>query len=71
MVARDPYVLTIHLPQGYRLRSAQASGVKAEIAHQAETATIRIVPSASQVVEWKLNFSAAAGATRDWSGGHS
>ncbi|MBM4093956.1 MAG: hypothetical protein FJ276_31800 [Planctomycetes bacterium] len=56
VVVGDPYVLTVHLPGGFRLASAQVSGEKAEIANQKETATIRIVPSATKTVEWKMAF---------------
>jgi hypothetical protein len=57
VVSGDPYVLTVHLPGGFRLASAEASGEKVEIANRKETATIRIVPSATRTVEWKLVFS--------------
>ena len=56
VVAGDPYVLTVHLPDGYRLVSAEVGGEKVEIANQTETATVRIVPSATKTIEWKMNF---------------
>ena len=56
VVVGDPYVLTVHLPEGYRLESAQVGGEQAEIANQTETATVRIVPSATKSVEWKMSF---------------
>ena len=56
VVASDPYVLTAHLPQGFRLKSADVSGEKVEIANQTETATARIVPEATKTVEWKMTF---------------
>jgi len=56
VVIGDPYVLTVHLPAGFRLRSAEVTGETAEIANQDETATVRIVPSATKTVEWKMNF---------------
>jgi hypothetical protein len=49
-------VLTVHLPQGFRLKGAEVSGEKAEVANQQETATVRIVPSVTKTVEWKLAF---------------
>ena len=52
----DPYVLTVHLPEGFRLESAAVGGEKVEIADQTETATIRIVPSATKTLEWKMTF---------------
>jgi hypothetical protein len=57
VVHSDPYVLTVHLPAGFRLQSAEVSGEKVEIAHQLETATVRIVPTATRTVEWKTTFS--------------
>jgi len=56
VVIGDPYVLTVHLPVGFRLRSAEVTGETVEIANQDETATVRIVPSATKTVEWKMNF---------------
>jgi len=56
VVIGDPYVLTVHLPQGFRLASAQAAGEKTEITNQKETATFRMVPSATKGVQWQLTF---------------
>jgi len=56
VVIGDPYVMTVHLPQGYRLKTAEADGEKVEFANQKETATVRIVPSATRTVEWKVTF---------------
>jgi hypothetical protein len=49
-------VLTMHLPAGYRLVSAEVGGEQVEIANQAETATVRLVPSATKSVAWKIHF---------------
>ncbi|NQU20117.1 MAG: alpha-galactosidase [Candidatus Nealsonbacteria bacterium] len=56
VVVGDPYVLTVYLPEGFRLASAQAVGEKAEIANQTETATVRIVPSKTGNIPWKMKF---------------
>ncbi len=56
VVEGDPYVLTVHLPQGYRLKSAEVEGEKAEIANGKEVATVRVVPSATRTVEWTMAF---------------
>jgi hypothetical protein len=56
VVSGDPYVLTVHLPQGFKLKSATTTGGKAELANQKETATVRVVPSATKTVEWKMQF---------------
>ncbi len=56
VVVGDPYVMTIHLPEGFRLENAEASGENVEFASQKETATVRIVPSATKTVEWKITF---------------
>ena len=60
VVGGDPYVLTVHLPAGFRLASAEVGGEKVEIANQAETATVRVVPSATKTVEWKIKFAPLA-----------
>jgi hypothetical protein len=56
VVSGDPYVLTVHLPEGFKLKSAEVGGKKAECTHQTSTATIRIVPSATRTVKWKMTF---------------
>jgi hypothetical protein len=49
-------VLTVHLPQGFRLQSAEVGGEKTEIPHGQETVAIRIVPAATRAVDWKMTF---------------
>ncbi|MBL7189407.1 MAG: alpha-galactosidase [Phycisphaerae bacterium] len=56
VIIDDPYVMTVHLPDGYRLESAEVDGVKAEITSLKEIARVRIVPSATKTVEWKMKF---------------
>jgi hypothetical protein len=56
VIAGDPYVLTVHLPAGFKLKAAAATGEKVEVANQRETATVRIVPTATKTVEWKIKF---------------
>jgi len=56
VVVRDPYVLTVHRPQGYRLKAADAGDETVAIANQKETATVRIVPSATKTVAWTMTF---------------
>lgn len=56
VVINDPYVLTVHLPEGFRLEGAEVGGEKVEFMNQKETATVRIVPSATKTVEWRMTF---------------
>jgi len=56
VVVGDPYVLTIHLPEDVRLGSAEVEGEKVEFANQKETATVRIVPSATRTMNWRIKF---------------
>ncbi len=56
VVIKDPYVMTVHLPSGYRLESVEIEGVEAEIANRKEVATVRVVPSATKTVRWKMTF---------------
>lgn len=56
VVTGDPYVLTVHLPQGFQIRSADVRDEQVVIARQKETASVRIVPTASKTVEWKMGF---------------
>ncbi len=57
VVIEDPYVMTIHLPEGFSLANAEVDGETVAIANQKETATVRVVPSATKTVEWKITFS--------------
>ncbi len=56
VVIGDPYVLTVHLPKGFRLKSAEVSGEKVKIDAAAPVASVRIVPSATKVVNWQIQF---------------
>jgi len=56
VVTGDSYVLSVYVPAGYRLKNAKVGGKKAEIANQKDTATVRIVPSATKTVNWRMTF---------------
>ncbi|MCP4455255.1 MAG: PQQ-binding-like beta-propeller repeat protein [Planctomycetes bacterium] len=60
VVIDDPYVMTLHLPDGYRIETAEVEGEEVTVAHQQETATLRIVPSATGTVGWKVTCSEPA-----------
>ena len=56
VVIGDPYALTVHVPDGFRLTSAQVAGENAQISNQKETATVRFVPSATETLPWTMLF---------------
>jgi hypothetical protein len=56
VVVGDPYVLTVHVPEGYRLQGAEAVGEPVHVAARHESATVRIVPSATKTVDWTITF---------------
>ena len=56
VVVGDPYVLTVHVPEGYRLEGTEVAGEKAETARWKEIVSVRIVPSATKTVAWTLTF---------------
>ena len=56
VVVGDPYVLTVHVPKGFTLDGASMGGEKAECANNDEIATVRIMPSATETLGWKLTF---------------
>ena len=56
VVAADPYALTVHLPEGFRLASAELGGAVVECVNEKEVATVRLTPSATKIVEWRLAF---------------
>jgi len=61
VVIGDPYVLTVHVPEGFRLKNADVGGRKIEAAGQKETATVRVVPSATKTVDWQITFTSKDG----------
>jgi len=56
VVVGDPYVLTLYLPDGYRLGSAEVDGEKVRTEVTAPTASIRFTPSATKLVNWRITF---------------
>jgi hypothetical protein len=56
VVVDDPYVMTVHLPGGFRVENAEFADERVEFANQQEIATVRIVPSATKTVEWTITF---------------
>jgi len=60
VVVGDPYVLSVHVPAGYRLTSAEVEGEKVETKKLPHTAAVRITPSATKTVDWKLVFTGQA-----------
>jgi len=56
VVVGDPYVLTVHVPDGFELKRAEIDGEKAETTRRTEMATIRFVPTETKTVKWKLAF---------------
>ena len=57
VVGGDPYALTIHLPAGFRLKAAVADGEKVTHSSQADILTLRVIPTASKTIKWKIEFS--------------
>jgi len=56
VVAGDPYVLTMHVPGGFKLKNARGAGGKVETASGKETATLRIESKETKTVDWKITF---------------
>jgi hypothetical protein len=56
VVVDDPYVMTVHLPEGFRVETTEVEGEQAEFDNQEEAATVRIIPSATKTVEWRIKF---------------
>ena len=56
VVVGDPYVLTVHVPPGFRLAEAIVEGEKAEVVNREVAAAIRVVPSATKTVSWEIKF---------------
>jgi hypothetical protein len=56
VVVGDPYVLTVHVPAGFRLADAVVEGKKVEVVKREETTAVRIVPSATKMASWEITF---------------
>lgn len=56
IVKGDPYVMTIHLPEGFRLKAAEADGKKVETEDLNRAVAVRINPSETKTVNWELAF---------------
>ncbi len=56
VVVGDPYVMTIYLPEGFRLKAAEADGEKVETQNLGHTGTVRMTPSATKTVNWRMAF---------------
>jgi len=48
--------MTIHLPEGHRLKTAEVDGEKVETEKLPHTAAVRIMPSATKTVNWRIEF---------------
>ena len=56
VVAGDRYVLTLHIPDGYAIRSASFDGKAAEIIRDGPTARIAFLPPSTDSVGWSIQF---------------
>jgi len=56
VVVGDPYSLTVYLPTGFAFESAEVDGEKAEITHDQDITTLRIVPATTKTVTWNVRF---------------
>ena len=56
VVAGDPYVLTVHLPNGFRLTRAVVGDEKVQIERLRDIASVRATPSATRPVSWEMEF---------------
>lgn len=56
VVAGDPYVITLHVPAGFKLKTAEAADNEAKSTTKGETATVTIVPTATGTIDWQVAF---------------
>ena len=56
VIAGDPSVMTVHLPEGFRIEGARFGAEEAEIKRQETTATVRIVPSLTTTLKWEMTL---------------
>lgn len=65
VVKGDPYNMTIYVPEGFRLKTAKADGEDIEKDYLNRIVIVRITPSATRTVSWKISFSAYGPAYSD------
>ena len=56
VIVGDPYVLTVHVAEGFRLAGAAVTDENTTTQSQVRTATVRITPSATKTVNWTIRF---------------
>ena len=56
VVAEDAYTLVLHLPDGYRVESADFDGRPAKVAPEGNLARVGLRPAESKDVGWSVKF---------------
>ncbi len=56
VVARDRYVLTLHIPDGQKILSATFDGKAAEVTQDGTIARVAFLPAATDSVGWSIKF---------------
>ena len=56
VVTGDPYTLTVHVPEGFKLAGAEIDGQKPQPRTHPPLASVRIVPPQTKVVTWQVHF---------------
>ncbi|NIS50124.1 MAG: hypothetical protein GWN67_03085 [Phycisphaerae bacterium] len=57
VVKEDPYLMTFYVPEGFRVKTAEVDGEDMETEKLGRTAIVRLIPSATGRVSWKISFS--------------
>ena len=61
VIKQDPYQLAIHVPAGFKLKSAQVEGQPVKPVSEAEFIRLAWTPDASREMEWRFVFDQAMG----------
>jgi len=56
VVEGDPCVLTLHVPGGFKVESAETEGHQLETTTKGEVAPARITPAATKTIAWNVRF---------------
>ena len=56
VVKGDPYLITIYLPERFRFMAAEADGEKVEMEKAGHSVTVRMIPSETKTVNWRIAF---------------
>ena len=56
VVKGDPYAMIVHVPEGFRIKTAEAGNENVETKNLGRVVAVRMTPSVTKTVNWKITF---------------